>query len=98
MVKKLVAEYKPEKIILFGSYANGNPTEDSDIDLFILKDTEEKFLKRWTKVHSILSTLHPGVALDTVILNPKELEKRLFVGDHFIQDIINNGEVLYAAN
>jgi predicted nucleotidyltransferase len=42
VVEKLKSEYKPLRIILFGSYAFGNPTEDSDIDLLILKNTNKR--------------------------------------------------------
>jgi predicted nucleotidyltransferase len=47
IVEKLKSEYKPLKIILFGSYAYGNPTEDSDIDLLILKNTNERRVDRF---------------------------------------------------
>ncbi|HSV09858.1 MAG TPA: nucleotidyltransferase domain-containing protein [Hanamia sp.] len=41
-VSEIVAEYEPEKVYLFGSYANNTATEDSDIDLFIIKNTTKK--------------------------------------------------------
>jgi predicted nucleotidyltransferase len=97
MVDCLVDKYSPTKIILFGSYAEGNPTQDSDIDLLIVKDTEERFIDRWCMVHEILSGTHPSIPIDTLVLTPKELEKRLFIGDQFIANIIENGRVLYAA-
>lgn len=43
---KIVAEYRPEKIILFGSYAWGNPHQDSDLDFLIIKKTDDPMLKR----------------------------------------------------
>jgi len=54
IVEKLKSEYKPLKIILFGSYAYGNPTEDSDIDLLILKDTNKRRVDRFVQVKRII--------------------------------------------
>ena len=56
IVDKIISEYKPKKIILFGSYAYGTPTEDSDIDLLIVKDTDERPIDRWVEVKKILET------------------------------------------
>ena len=38
IVRKLKTKYRPERVILFGSFANGKPTKDSDIDLLIIKE------------------------------------------------------------
>ena len=57
IVDKIISEYKPKKIILFGSYAYGTPTEDSDIDLLIVKDTDERPIDRWVEVKKILRSL-----------------------------------------
>jgi len=50
IVEVLVAEYQPERIILFGSHAYGEPNRASDIDLLILKETDKSFPKRWAEV------------------------------------------------
>lgn len=97
MVDILIDKYSPEKIILFGSYVQGKTNHDSDIDLLIVKKTSDRFLDRWSTVHAILSGTHPSIPLDTLILTPTELKKRLEIGDQFISDIIENGQVLYAA-
>lgn len=55
IVQKLRAHYNPEKIILFGSYAVGSTQSDSDLDLLIIKETEERFIDRWCTVRRILS-------------------------------------------
>lgn len=54
IVEKLKKDYQPQKIILFGSYADGNPREGSDIDLLIIKETSGTFLDRWVRVRQIL--------------------------------------------
>ena len=88
-------EYSPEKVILFGSYANGVPGPDSDIDLLIVKETKDRFIDRWTEVHRILRGTHPSQPVDTLVLTPNEIEERLRIGDQVIEEILRDGEVLY---
>ncbi len=97
MVEKIVAEYAPEKIILFGSYAYGTPREDSDIDLFIIKETSEKFLDRCIEVRRILSDPKRITPLEVFVLTPEEVRDRLRRGDQFIKEIVERGRVLHAA-
>lgn len=97
MLSLLIAQYEPIKVILFGSHAKGYPDKDSDIDLLIIKETEERFLDRWCTVGSILAGSHPSIPVDTLVLTPEEINLRLSVGDQFIIDILKNGKLLYAA-
>lgn len=93
----LVDQYHPIKVILFGSYVNGNPDDDSDIDLLIIKETKDSFIERWTTVGSILAGAHPSIPVDTLVLTPKEIKKRISIGDQFIIEIMEKGKLLYAA-
>lgn len=95
VVSKLSKDYEPEQMILFGSYAYGEPTADSDIDLLIIKDTTESPLKRWTRVRKIVSDLRRGFAFSPLVVTPSEVEKRLKKGDPFFKDIMTNGKRLY---
>jgi predicted nucleotidyltransferase len=97
IVGRLIAEYAPQQVILFGSYAYGNPRSDSDIDLLIIKDTAERFIDRWVTVRRILSDAKRSLPLDTLILTPQEVAHRIAVGDQFVAEILERGEVLYAA-
>ncbi|ODS36622.1 hypothetical protein BEH94_11570 [Candidatus Altiarchaeales archaeon WOR_SM1_SCG] len=95
IVEKIKNNYNPEKIILFGSYAWGNPTKDSDIDLFIVKDTDEKPGDRQISVREILDEENALFALEPLIYTPEETEKRLKLGDGFIKKIFDKGVVVY---
>jgi predicted nucleotidyltransferase len=95
ILEKLVADYAPRKVVLFGSHAYGRPGPDSDVDLLIIKDTPERFIDRWAEVRRILSDPKRTVPLETLVLTPKEVERRLAVGDQFLQEILEKGEVLY---
>lgn len=97
MVARLVAHYAPQKIILFGSYAHGEPDEDSDIDLLIIKETSERFLDRMTTVRRLTQGTHRFIPFDPIVLTPSELEERLRIGDQFIAGIVEKGKLLYAA-
>jgi predicted nucleotidyltransferase len=97
IVEKLVSGYAPQKVILFGSYAYGDPTPDSDIDLLIIKETAERFIDRWVAVRHILSDPKRMVPLETLVLTPQEVSRRLAIGDQFLAEIMEKGEVLYAA-
>lgn len=97
ILERLLIGYAPQKVILFGSYAYGDPTPDSDIDLLIIKETPERFIDRWVTVRRILSDSKRMVSLETFVLTPQEVSRRLAIGDQFLAEILDNGEVLYAA-
>ena len=97
MAEKIKVAYKPEKIILFGSYACGNPDRDSDIDFLIIKDTEERPIDRRVRVARIVSDPTRFIPFESIVLTPEELSERLKIGDQFVKEILEKGEVLYAA-
>ncbi|PIS28371.1 nucleotidyltransferase domain-containing protein [Candidatus Saganbacteria bacterium CG08_land_8_20_14_0_20_45_16] len=93
ITQRIVEKVKPEKIILFGSYAYGKPGKDSDLDLFIVKKTKLRSKKRYGLVSD---ALFPRlIPMDFVIRTPGEIKSRLKNFDPFLQDIISNGKVLY---
>jgi len=97
ILERLLIEYAPQKVILFGSYAYGNPRPNSDIDLLIIKETPERFIDRWVSVRRILSDPKRTVPLETLMLTPEEVPRRLAIGDQFLAEVMEKGEVLYAA-
>jgi predicted nucleotidyltransferase len=97
VVEKIRTAYKPEKIILFGSYAYGEPGRDSDIDLLVIKETDERPIDRRMTVRRIVTDPKRRVALEILVLTPGEIRNRLDVGDQFISEILDKGEILYAA-
>ncbi len=97
LLEKLITEYAPQQVILFGSCAYGIPGPDSDVDLLIIKETSQRFIDRWVTVHRILTGTHPSLPLETLVLTPQEIARRLAVGDQFIAEILNKGDVLYVA-
>jgi predicted nucleotidyltransferase len=95
IVQRIVAGYAPQKIILFGSYADGTPDEDSDIDLLIVKNTDKRPIERWMEVKRLLRDRDRRAAVSPLVYTPSELERRLAIKDFFIQEVLEKGQVLY---
>lgn len=92
ITKQIVKKFQPKKIILFGSWAWGKPKADSDIDLFIVKETNNtRILAR--KIDAYLFPRQ--FPIDIIVYKPEQVASRLQAGDFFLKDIINRGKVLY---
>jgi len=93
ITEKIVKNFNPEKIILFGSYAWGKPSTDSDLDLLIIMKSKLPPVKRIAEVSKIL---RPRIIpIDILVKTPKEIEKRLEIGDFFIKEILTKGKIIY---
>jgi len=89
----LIREHEPEKLILFGSAAQGEIHEWSDLDLVVIKRTDQPLLER---IEEVLRLARPKVGLDVLVYTPEEMEgliaeRRVFVLD----EIIYKGAVAY---
>ncbi len=94
VVQKIVDAFNPEKVILFGSYAYGKPTIDSDVDMLVVMESDERPAKRATRAYHVVHG--KTFPMDIVVRTPQELAHRLAIGDYFIKEIIKRGKVLYA--
>lgn len=95
-IERIVSALKPEKIILFGSYAHGNPTHDSDVDLLIIMETNGKYKEKYRAASMLLYPRQFPV--DIIIKTPKEVEDAFKGGKNnsfFIREILKKGKVLY---
>ena len=95
VVRKIVNEFNPEKIILFGSYAYGKPNIDSDVDMLVVMQSHERPAVRTARVLGAILD-EKTFPMDLLIRTPQELEQRLSIGDFFMQEVIERGKVLYA--
>lgn len=96
ITRRIVSKIKPEKVILFGSYAYGKPGKDSDLDLFIIKNTGLSVSKRFGMVSD---ALYPRmIPMDFIVKSPQEIKIRLNSLDPFIKEILTRGKVLYEKN
>ena len=89
ITKQIVREYKPEKIILFGSQVKGDADRYSDFDFIIIKKTKESFLKRLAKFPLL------SVQADIFIYTPAEFKKMKKQGSIFLENALRHSQVIY---
>ncbi|MFH1048466.1 MAG: nucleotidyltransferase domain-containing protein [Patescibacteria group bacterium] len=89
---QIVKKYKPEKIILFGSFAYGKPKPSSDIDLLIIKNSGKIKVER---IKEVLMKVESEIPLEPLVYTPKEIQERLDLGDFFFQNVFRKGKLLY---
>lgn len=92
VVEQIVEKFKPQKIILFGSYARGNPRPESDVDLLVVMDTPLKASKQSLEIRRHLNVMF---GMDLIVHTPKHLKERVKMGDWFLRDVLKEGKVLY---
>lgn len=93
VVKQIVEQFQPEKIILFGSYAYGKPKPESDVDLLVIMSTP---LRNHEQAIQIARAIDYHFGLDLLVRTPQQVAERMKLGDFFMQEIIEGGKVLYA--
>ncbi len=92
-IERIVNALHPEKIILFGSFASGKPTPDSDVDLMVVMETTARPVERAVEVgRQLIPRVFP---VDIIVKTPDEIEHALKSGDFFIEEIVAQGKVLY---
>ena len=90
----IVREFSPLQVILFGSYAYGNPpTEDSDVDLLVVMDILKS--KAWQQRCEIHERLPKRFPLDLHVRCPEDIAYRIAHNDWFLRDVFEKGQVLY---
>jgi predicted nucleotidyltransferase len=95
LVDRIVREFRPQRIILFGSQASGQPRSDSDVDLLVVMDCPGSPLR---KAAEILASVHPrSFAIDLMVRTPQDLAWRYEGGDPLVREAIDRGITLYEA-
>ncbi|MDD1729413.1 MAG: nucleotidyltransferase domain-containing protein [Methanospirillum sp.] len=96
IVRRILSIIHPEKIILFGSYAKGNQTQDSDIDILIIMNSTLPRHKRSIPLYRALMDIH--IPQDILVYTPKEVAEWAEVSSSFITSSLQSGIVLYDKN
>ncbi len=91
--RQIAEQFRPEQIILFGSYAYGTPHNESDVDLLVIMPASNEI----SKSARITLAFDPPFPLDLIVRTPKHVERGLKEGDWFLREIIGKGKVLYEA-
>jgi predicted nucleotidyltransferase len=90
----IVREFHPQRIILFGSHADGRAGSDSDVDMLVITPCGER---TWRMATEIRLRVQPRFPLDLMVRSPEQVARRLEMGDPFLKDVVVNGKVLYEA-
>jgi predicted nucleotidyltransferase len=90
-VRGIVERFGPERVVLFGSYAGGHPTPDSDVDLLVVMRTDNEL----DQALRIDEAFDRKFALDLIVRTPQNLRRRLAWGDVFLREVVSRGRVLY---
>ena len=91
-VQEVAEKFNPEKVVLFGSYADGSATEDSDVDLFVMMNYTGRSAEQALAIRRAIRRAFP---LDLIVKTPREASQRVRQGDFFMQAILNRGRVVY---
>jgi predicted nucleotidyltransferase len=95
LADKIVREFRPEKIILFGSHGRGDARPDSDVDLMVIMNSGEHPARLAAEItHRVHPRRYP---LDLIVRSPETIRTRLKMNDWFVRDVMREGRVLYAA-
>ncbi|MGB9006822.1 MAG: nucleotidyltransferase domain-containing protein [Candidatus Aminicenantales bacterium] len=90
---RIIRSFPIKKIILFGSHAYGRPRKDSDIDLFIIMESNKRPSERRIAISRLFKDRE--MPMDFIVKTPAEIRARLAVGDHFVKAVLAKGSVLY---
>jgi len=93
--QQIVERFGAQQVILFGSYANGTPTVDSDVDLLVVMPFTGRSADESVKIRM---ALRPAFPVDLLIRTSEKIQERIQQGDTFLSDIMEYGKVLYAAD
>lgn len=93
--RRIARQFNPQRIILFGSYAQGQPTADSDVDLLVVLSHQDRAVDKSVEIRM---QVRPPFPLDLLVRTPEKVRQRIDMGDTFIRDIMEMGKVLYEAN
>lgn len=97
MVRAIVEEVGPRRVYLFGSYARGSQTADSDIDLLVVEDQEFGPVRnRWSELQRIRKALRSfRIPKDILVYSRDEFEKWEGSVNHVVAHAVREGRLLY---
>jgi len=95
LCEQISRDFRPERIILFGSHAYGSPTPDSDVDLLVVMPFEGRHTQQAIRILNKLNALTP---IDLLVRTPEQVRERLAMGDFFMHEILEQGKVMYEAD
>lgn len=96
VVQQIINKFHPQKIILFGSYARGNPRPESDVDLLVVMGSGDNGNRQALTIRQSLEM--DIFSLDIIVRSSQVLSERIALGDWFLREILTEGIVLYESS
>jgi predicted nucleotidyltransferase len=90
----VACEFRPEQIIVFGSYASGTPTEDSDVDVLVVMPLA-RGRRDVQQAAAIRERVPAPFPMDVIVRSPRHIARRLALGDGFITGVLRDGQKMY---
>ncbi len=94
IAEQIAEAFHPQKIVLFGSYAYGAPTENSDVDLLVILPFEGKGAQKSVE---IMRAVKPLIPVDLLVRTMEQVSERIRMNDFFLREVMAKGKVLYEA-
>ncbi len=91
-IASIISGYRPEKVILYGSYARGDYHDGSDLDLILIKSTGARFPNR---IEKVLEYCHGEMAVSPLVYTEEEIAQMLRRGNTFLKRALEEGIVVY---
>jgi predicted nucleotidyltransferase len=95
LTSQIARAFNPDRIILFGSHAYGQPGNDSDVDILVVLPFKGKPVRKAIEIRNRVNAEMP---LDLIVRTPEQLAERLAQNDWFMREIVERGRTLYEAN
>ena len=92
LAERIGEQFRPERLILFGSHAYGAPTPESDVDLLVVMEHEGSSVAQAVEIVRRVKSRFP---IDLVVRSPKQLRQRLAWNDYSLKEVMGRGKVLY---
>ncbi len=93
--RRVGEEFGADRVILFGSYARGTPSPDSDVDILVIASFEGRSVDKSVEIRM---KLRPSFPMDLLVRTPEKVRERAEMGDSFMREILDQGKVLYEAD
>ena len=93
--RRIGDEFHADRVVLFGSYAHGSATDDSDVDLLVILPFTGKSVNQSVQIRL---RLRPTFPVDLIVRTPEKVRERLAMGDDFMRETLQEGTVLYEAD
>lgn len=98
LCREIASKFHPDKIILFGSRAYGKARPESDIDLLVVMPFEGSPFRQAAVVLDHIVRTVGVIPLDLLVRTPQQVQERIQMGDSFMREILEHGQILYEAD